>query len=1066
MNDSAIIRTISKVHSAIIDLLIFIFVAFFSIYFTLHIGLKLENIILPGIQIEQLYIKWDEKIAVNIESVKITKSNKGDISSIKTPDPKKILEVAHMLDTLFSEVNVARIQYGDINATFRYKDNQAAHIEAMGPSLDLVADIAIKGHLLLVNIKGSRLASDGSSMNGRILVDTNEARLYGSLKLNAAAVMPLDLFFLADQHKVKMWGRGSEPFTKSIKPAVRIANLHPKVEPWVADYHQGKAINLEYFKGTLVYRDPISLLDTLDAKVRYDKVQYTFAPGYEPAIAEYTDVLFKDRVLYIYPREATFYGEPGQKTWLKIDFTDPSNVILSVDVDTDARLVKEMLPWLKGYGIKLPFYQTAGKTRVKLGIDVGLNNIDVTAKGSFKTDLATFNFSNTDINVTDVHVDLHNTDIDIKTLNAGLLDNAVNADLSGRLNPVKGEGTFDITLNRLKFTSGANRFEVAPGDEKLKFSYLISPQKDRLYIPKSYWRFNERPLMVNPVTIPFDFLTLSGTLPTTLVSSEDFLKSYITGQFSLKKMQCNFIADLLSLKTTSLSLEQSSLPVELKYQDGLYINIKKRSDWKVGNGMFTLYPSILSYKNSLLYVQDAHFAFGTYIDTYLSGSYSSEQSSGKFKLKKLQARAGKELFLTTRRDIGLTLAKVDNSYYAKVPALGIDYQQDEAGWEMSVNDLGNIAKRSPLLSEYNITKGSFHLHSASNSDAIDINGTVPFPYGILIKANQPMKTIDFNGRYSDEKLELVLNKDLVATLANNRLKIKTEDIGFSLPAIFDFYKDHPASDNNGTKTRFRAEVEARNSYLYLNAFRRAPADKILLQYKGGNLNAQLLHGDKGGIALEYTDKNFFIYGDRLNDIFMNGLAEFSDFKGGELSFYLLGTPEEFEGVVQVKNTIVKDYKIMNNVFAFLNTIPALVTFSIPHYNIKGLTVNEAYGGFSVKDDVMTIKGFHVTAPELAFNGKGTVDLSHKTLDVETSLVTEAGSNLSKIPLLGYILVGEEDNKATTTINISGPLNDPTVSNTLAKDIVIAPFNIVKRALTFPVHYIDKAQAAIEEAEKK
>jgi hypothetical protein len=157
---------------------------------------------------------------------------------------------------------------------------------------------------------------------------------------------------------------------------------------------------------------------------------------------------------------------------------------------------------------------------------------------------------------------------------------------------------------------------------------------------------------------------------------------------------------------------------------------------------------------------------------------------------------------------------------------------------------------------------------------------------------------------------------------------------------------------------------------------------------------------------------------------------------------------------------------MNNIFAFLNTIPALVTFSVPHYNTKGLTVDEAYGGFSIKDNVMTIKGFHVMAPELAFNGKGVVDLSNRTLNVETSLVTEAGSNLSKIPLLGYILVGEEDNKATTTINISGPLSDPTVSNTLAKDIVIAPFNIVKRALTFPVHYIDKAQAAIEEAEKK
>jgi len=1065
MNDSAIIRTISKVHSAIIDLLIFIFVAFFSIYFTLHIGLKLENIILPGIQAEQLYIKWDEKIAVNIESIKITKSNKGNLSDLTTPDPKKIVEVSHMLDTLFSDVNIERIQYGEINATFRYKDDQAAHIEAKGPSLDLVADIAIKEHLLLADIRGRRLSSDGSSMNGKFLIDTNETRLYGSLKLNAAAVMPLELFLLADQQKVQLWGRGSEPFTKPIKPAIRIAHLHPKVEPWVADYHQGEAINLEYFKGTLVYRDPITLLDTLDAKLRYDKVQYVFAPGYAPVIAEYADVTFKDRVLNIYPREATYYGQPGQKTWLKIDFTDPGNVLLSVDVDTDARLAKEMLPWLEGYGIKLPFYQTAGKTKVKLAIEVGLNNIDVRAKGSFKTDQATFNFSNTDINVSDVHVDLHNTDIDIKKLNASLLDNAVNADLSGQLNPVKEAGKFDITLNRLRFISGNNRFEMAPGDQKLELTYLIKPNKDRLTIPKSYWRFNKRPLMVNPVTMPFDFLTLSGTVPTTLVSSEDFLKSYITGQFSLKKMQCDFIADLLSLKTPSLSLEQSSLPVELKYHDGLYINIKKRSDWEVGNSMFTLFPSILSYKNDLLYVQDAHFALGDYLDTYLSGSYNTDDKNGKFTLKKLQAGAAKAL-LKTRRDIELTLRKEKESYYAKIPALDIDYRQNETGWEISINDLGNIAKRSPLLSEYNITKGNVHLRSDSTSDAIGIRGTFAYPYGVLVKSNRPIKNIDFNGSYTDERLELLLNKDVLATLAHNRLKVKTENVGFSLPAIFDFFKDHPAADNNSTKTRFRAEVEARNSYLYINELRRAPADKILLQYKGGNLNAQLLHGQKGGIALEYANKTFFIYGDQLNDKFMNGLAEFSDFKGGELSFYLLGTPEEFEGVVQVKNTIVKDYKIMNNVFAFLNTIPALVTFSVPHYNIKGLTVDEAYGGFSVKDDVMTIKGFHVTAPELAFNGKGSVNLSNKTLDVETSLVTEAGSNLSKIPLLGYILVGEEDNKATTTISISGPLSDPNVSNTLAKDIVIAPFNIVKRALTFPVHYIDKAQAALEEAEKK
>ena len=1062
MNDSAIIRTISKIHSTIIDLLIFIFAALFTIYFALHIGLKMDNFILPGIKIEQLYIKWDEKIVVDIESIMITKSNTKSSFDIKSIDLQSLWKESRILDSLFSDISIKSIRYNDINATFRYIEHDAAYVNIDGPTLKLTTTVTMDDNHLLVSIRDLQELSNKSSMNGKILIDTNELKLYGDLDINAGDVMPLKLYLLADQEKVRLWGKGAQPFTKSIKPAIRIAHLHPKVEPWVADYHKGEVIHLEYFKGTIVYDDPITLLDTLDARLRYDDMQYTFAPGYAPVYAKYTDVTFKDRVLNIYPREATYYGQPGEKTWLKIDFNDPSHPVLTVDVDTNAQLTREMLPWLEGYGIALPFYQTKGTTTVKLSIAVALNQIHVSAKGYFKTDEATFNFSNTDIDVKNVLVNLKDTDVDIQNLNASLLDNAINAELKGKLNPVKQTGKFDIALQRLHFQNGDNVFQMDQQYAPLNFSYLIKPNKDRLTIPKSYWLFNQSPVTINPVHAPFEFSSLSGHIPTTLLSSGNLFKSYVTGRFNIKKLQTDLIVDLLKLKTPLLTLQQTNIPLEVRYENGLYINVKKSSEWKLGKNTFTLFPSILSYKENLLYVQDAHFALENTLDTYLSGAYNTLDNKGAFTLKGLQAKTDNTVLLATQRDLKITLQKEGKEHLVKIPALDLNYRKHKTGWDVDIDDLNNLSELSPFLSEYNITKGNIHLHSGADSDTVDLHGDIPYPYSLLVKNNLPLNTISFNGTYDGDRLALTINDDIQANLRNRRLAIKAKDIGFDLFAISDLIKDHPVVDSNSTKSRFRVKIEADNSYLYLNEARRIPADKLLLQYANKDLNAQLLHGKKGGIALEYSNKKLFIFGDSLNDTFMNGLAEFSDFKGGELSFYITGSTDDLEGVIQVKKTIVKDYKIISNIFAFVNTIPALVTFSVPHYTTKGLMVNEAYGGFSLKQNILTIKGFHVNAEQLTFNGKGTVDLNTKTLDIETSLVTDATKNLARIPLLGYILVGKEDNKAITTITLTGALTDPKIENTLAKDIGIAPFNILKRTLTFPAHYLDKAQQALDE----
>ncbi len=1066
MNDSTIIKAISKVHSIIIDLLILISLTLFTIYFTLHIGLKVDNFILPGLKIEQLYIKWDEKIAVDIDSIKITKSNTKSHFDYKSLNPKKLLKQSHILDSFFSKIDIRQIQVNETNATFSYRENEVAHIGVKGPTIVLHTDINMNDHLLLVSIKEFSETSSNTTLHGNILADAQDYRLYGDLSINVADTMPIDLVLLADNDKIRLWAAGSEVITKPIAPVVKMAHLGPLIEPWIADYLVDETMHLEYIKGTLFYDDPISLLDTLEAKARADNVAYTFSPGYAPAIAQNVDVSFQDRVLYIYPRNSTFYGQPGGTTWLKIDFNTPSNPLLTVDVDTTAQLTPDLVTWLKGYKITLPFYQKSGVTTIKLGIWVLLESIDVGAEGGFSTNKAVFNFSNTDINVTNVDVKLKNTHIDIKRLNASLLDGAIEADVVGELDPAKKNGHFNIQLNTLEFKNGSNVFTLDPNLDKLNFSYTINPKTDYLQFPKSYWRFNEHSLSLNSFQAPFDFLSLRGTLPTTMLSSEDTFKAYITGTFDIKKLETMLIADLLKLDTPKLSLVQTSVPLQIRYKEGLFLKLAQRSDWKIGKTKLILHPSTLSYQGGLLYIKDVHFTLADMFTSHVNGAYNTRNESGRFLLKTMHAEIGKTALLHTKNDVKVVVDTKDNTHRIRVPNFDLTYTRSSSGWDLNINDIRNISESSPFMQEYNITNGSLHLSSSANEKAVNLYGQLNYPYKILVKDNQPLETINVSGSYKDETLEFFLDNNIKARLKRNRLKIDTENVGIDIFAVLAFIKDHPASDTNRTKNNFEVDLQASNSYLYINAQRRAFADKLLLQYKDARINAQLLHGKNGGVFLEYADHNFFIYGDNLNDKFMDGLAEFSDFKGGRLGFYLIGKEDKIEGVVQVTDTIVKDYKTLNNVFALLNTIPALVTFSVPHYTSKGLKLHEGYASFEIKDNIMDIKGFHANAEEIAFNGKGTVDLTNLTQDVEMSLVTEAGTNLSKIPLLGYILVGKTDDTVTTTITMSGPLADPVVKNTLAKDIVIAPFNILKRALTFPVHYVEKAKLSIEEAEKK
>jgi len=79
-----------------------------------------------------------------------------------------------------------------------------------------------------------------------------------------------------------------------------------------------------------------------------------------------------------------------------------------------------------------------------------------------------------------------------------------------------------------------------------------------------------------------------------------------------------------------------------------------------------------------------------------------------------------------------------------------------------------------------------------------------------------------------------------------------------------------------------------------------------------------------------------------------------------------------------------------------------------------------------------------------------VDLKTEALHIDLAIrsVREFGKMVGKIPLLGYILMGD-DNSMTVGLQITGTLDDPKVNTTVAQDILTLPLQILKRTIIAP-----------------
>lgn len=1042
MNDKIITNTITKINFVLLSAALFIFLTLSTLFILLQNGIYLNELSISNIKAKKLYIKWDEKITFTAQELRIDKDNKGKKPDIDYSSLVDVLKTSALLDDWFGSIAIEKLLLNGMGGSFNYTSEDGGKFSIFSDDIFLDSSFIVQEDQLDVKIEKFSHKKKKIFVDGNIRLNNgNDFKINSSLNIDINDDAKLKLSLTADDNRLS-YKLESFNDIKNTRYIVDLLNMNPRGKYWVYDAMEMSSFSIKSLSGWLEYDKMDEAYKNLHAEAVANDLVYIYDKKVDSVKTGHTDLEFKNGILYIRPKDAYTYGFFLDRSWLKIDFSKKEE-LLTLHLLFKGKVNKELLGLLNRYEIKLPFIQTKGEMDTDLKLEINLRTEDVSAIGDFYAKEAQINYLDLDLDLFDTHVYLNNSDVKVNNMFAKYKDMA-SAYVDLDFNAKKSRGTLKFKFN--KILDNEHGIALNKSLKPLHVVYTISPKQDFIEIEKSSWKIKEHDYSIASIKIPFDMDRLSAEIPMTSIEAKDFISAYISGNLSLKPVKADLNIDLLKLNYNGAVLDQPIAKFNLEYDKKFVLSSKNPVKFHMDNKKYTLDNVLLDADSKIVKTGNIRFKIDDNLDSQINALYNIENSSGFvdiLNIKYTDAEFG-EIFSSNKKG-RIHFANQKDRFFVNSKDYGLKYFIDDKEWKLKLNSLEKMAKYSKVLQRYSLTNGSFLLHKVKSKNKMKFTLNSKYRYKLLALNNKPVDDYTVNGIVDsdNDKIHISIN-DSVYITANENIKIKAQDIGFNLNEILNLLNDENIF--KGSNNNSKVSLESKNCYIHFSEDRRAISDEFELQYFNKLLTAQLRH-NKGSAYFRLLNDNFELYGEGFNDRFMENLFAVSKFKGGKLEFSVDGTAKEYVGSIYALNTTIRNYRVLNNVLAFVNTIPSLVTFSLPGYNRKGLKADSTYINFSFKDDIYTLSDISLKSKELDILGKGEASIKNNSINLDLNLKTDLGSAVSKIPLVGYILLGDES--VSTSLTVTGKLDDPDVNTQVAKDIIVAPLNIIKRTLTLP-----------------
>lgn len=970
----------------------------------------------------KLYIKWDEKLTFYAREVDILESkNKGNI------DYAKLFKNSRSLISYIDKFDIDTIRYNKNEYSLHYNSNDDGKLKLQSTKIDIDATIESSDSFVYIDLSSLKLNNTPLVANAKIAIDVKDqfkTYIKSSIDINSTS---LDLYAIINETKAHYFLSSKESILNPHE-IVRLFNVDEDIKYWVDDAIKIKSLDLAYIKGYVDFNDIANSYKHLEAKATANEVEYTYDKNLQAVSSKYTQLAFYNSTLFIYPKEAYSYKFYLDKSYLEIDF---DRLALKLNLDFRAKLNSDILSILHNYGIDLPLKQKIGYCDSKLILDINLSSLDTKAKGEFKTKEAQLEYLGYDIDVENLQVLLDNTKIKTNLFKASY-KNIASSYTSLNYDASSQNGVLNSKIDKFNL----DEYDLALRNST-NLTYYITKDKGAMDIQKSSWLFKNRPLELDAINdVHIDNTSGIVDIKPTTIALDSIAKATSDAKIDLKNATLDMNVAMQELNFLDITVQDKQNRLKLRYDEQVKLTSLEPLYIKIFDKDSILKDVDISISKDSINTKATKLEFSDTLKATFDTIYNLKDNSAIFSIKKIDIDNFRD------ENINLYLKDMKNYHSIYIPKYETTIDVDNKGFNAKVKKLDYILKKADLFSKYDIKTTDLVVEKKAKDDSIILKTTILNAPKILTDKNELIDTYVIDAIYNtinattslniNQKLHLLIDKDI---------KAYANGVGFNLDEVLEFIK----GDDKKQKPNFY--LKANDSYIYISENRFFIFDNMNLSYRDENLNIDFNHKDaKAKLTLD--GDNFSFYGDRFGDEFMSNLFTLSKFKDGHLKFSMDGKIDNFSGVILIEDSTVLSYRVLNNILAFINTVPSLMTFSLPGYNKDGLQTQNIYVRFNHSNDKYTLSDIYLKSKEIEIVGQGSASVVDNYIDLELNLKSDIGSTFSKLPVVGKLLMNNET--LSTTLKVDGELKDPQVHTQLAKDIAVAPLNIIKRALMFPV----------------
>ncbi len=409
---------------------------------------------------------------------------------------------------------------------------------------------------------------------------------------------------------------------------------------------------------------------------------------------------------------------------------------------------------------------------------------------------------------------------------------------------------------------------------------------------------------------------------------------------------------------------------------------------------------------------------------------------------------GVSLQIKNRKDLAVNLDFKD-SIKIDIPRYKLKMNIGKRGeLNISCRDIKNLL---PHIRNFpiRIEGGSFAL-GTKDGKKYNFSGNAIWKQSYIYDKKGYISRIPFEGNYNNKNFVIkALEGRFVYDSRRSHIKIK--NINIDAKKMIEIY----ASKSMQSDPASKLTIEGSNSIIRYGKHVLL-TDNFTLELHGKN---RLFKAYKDGdmVRVELNGNSLVVHAKEIKDRMLAALINFSGLRGGRYSLELVGNMDGvMKGVVDIKGGAVESFKAYNDLIALFNTVPALMTLSDPGFSKKGYVVKDGKIEFRIVSDRLILDTVYINGSSSTIVGKGAVELSSGKLNIDLAVRTarEMGRVLGKLPIVGYILFGE-DKSATIGVKITGTLGKPKVKTNPVQEALLYPFELIKRTVTSPAHIINQ-----------